>query len=68
MRCLANGIQMLIKKSDNYSEYHKSAYEYPTSYNVRVRRVLSFTKLKELVLATLHCSLLMGKLTLKCRS
>ena len=58
MRCLVDCIQMLIKKSDNYLHYHKSAYEYPTSYNVRVRRVSSFTKWKELVLATLPIMIL----------
>ena len=42
------------KKINDYLDHHKSAAEYPSSYNAWLRRVSSFKKLKELVLANVH--------------
>ena len=54
MRFMVDCIQMLIKKINDYLDHHKSAAEYPSSYNAWLRRVSSFKKLKELVLANVH--------------
>ena len=49
MRFMVDCIQLLIKKINNYLDYHKSAAEYPLSYNAwLIEKGFQFQEIKEI--------------------